>query len=147
MRLFALLLGLLLTLPGQQQAGFPRTIQLTGELTDIDHERLFERAFTVPPGTRRIEVAYSVSGAERRTVVDRGPVAAAAAAMGHDAGRHLDVAGLGRGDIGRGMGSGPVQAAGSQPLGVGALARPCASQDQGDGRQRLGGYMFHRGCP
>ena len=34
-----------------------------------------------------------------------------------------------------------------QPLGVGALAGPCAAQDQGDGRQRLGGYMFHRGRP
>ena len=72
MRLAALLLGLLLTLPGQQQAGFPRTIQLTGELTYGDYERLFERGFAVPPGTRRVEVAYAVSGAERRTVVDLG---------------------------------------------------------------------------
>ncbi len=51
---------------------FPQTISLDGRLTRADYERLLEREFEVPPGTRRIEIQYAFSGVERRTVVDLG---------------------------------------------------------------------------
>lgn len=72
MRAFPLLLVLLLAAPRQQQDVFPRTTIIDGRLTRSDYERLFERTFDVPPGTRRIEIEYTVSGADRRTVVDLG---------------------------------------------------------------------------
>ncbi len=73
MRTFAILLVLLLTRTSQpQDVFFPHTIRLDGRLTRADYERLFERSFAVPPGTRRIEIEYAVAGADRRTVVDLG---------------------------------------------------------------------------
>lgn len=71
-RTFPILLVLLLTGAGRQQDVFPQTIALAGRLTRADYERLFERAFDVPQGTRRIEIEYAVTGADRRTVVDLG---------------------------------------------------------------------------
>lgn len=50
----------------------PQTITLDGRLSFADYERLFEREFDVPSGTRRIEIQYANSGVERRTVVDLG---------------------------------------------------------------------------
>lgn len=72
MRFFPLLLVLLLGRASQQQDFFPYTITLEGQLTRADHERLFERAFDVPPGTRRVEITYTFTGADRRTVIDLG---------------------------------------------------------------------------
>jgi predicted metal-dependent phosphoesterase TrpH len=71
-RALAVVFGLLTLLAGQQQVALPRVITLEGELTYGDYERLFERAFDVPPGTRRIEISYDVTGGDRRTVVDLG---------------------------------------------------------------------------
>jgi hypothetical protein len=56
----------------QTPATFPQTITLDGRLTHADYERLFEREFEVPPGTRRLEIEYSFTGADRRTVIDLG---------------------------------------------------------------------------
>lgn len=50
----------------------PQTITLTGRLTFADYERLIEQPFDVPAGTRRIEIALTATGAERRTVIDLG---------------------------------------------------------------------------
>lgn len=72
MRAPVLLLSLLLIAPGRQQGQTDSTITLRGELTFADYERLFEREFDVPAGTRRIQVDYEVTGADRRTVVDLG---------------------------------------------------------------------------
>lgn len=72
MRISTILLLLLLSRATQQQEFFTHTITLDGRLTGADHERLLEREFEVPPGTRRIEIEYAVSGADRRTVVDLG---------------------------------------------------------------------------
>ena len=44
----------------------------SGTLTRADYERLFERAFDVPPGHGGVEVEYAVTGAAERTVVDLG---------------------------------------------------------------------------
>lgn len=55
---------------------FPHTLTFEGTLTRADYERLFEQAFDVPAGTRRIELVVTHSGADRRTVLDvglRGP--------------------------------------------------------------------------
>lgn len=49
-----------------------QAVTLDGELTDGDYERLFERAFTVPPGTSSIEVSLEYTGADERTVLDLG---------------------------------------------------------------------------
>ena len=76
MRTFPFLLILLLTGASRQQDIFPKTIIIDGRLTRADYERLIEREFEVPAGTRRVEIDYVVSGSERRTVVDlclRGP--------------------------------------------------------------------------
>lgn len=51
---------------------FPHTVTLEGCITYADYERLFEREFDVPAGTRRIEVAYTFTGGDRRTVIDLG---------------------------------------------------------------------------
>lgn len=73
MRTCSFLLVLLLIGTNQQQdVFFPHTMTLEGRLTRADYERLFERTFEVPPGTRRIDIEYAVSGAARRTVVDLG---------------------------------------------------------------------------
>lgn len=72
MRAFPILLILLLATPGRQQDFFPRIITLDARLTRADYERHIEREFQVPAGTRRVEIDYAVSGAERRTVVDLG---------------------------------------------------------------------------
>lgn len=72
MRAFPILLILLLATPSQQQEFFPRIITIDGRLTRADYERHLEREFQVPAGTRRVEIEYAVSGAERRTVVDLG---------------------------------------------------------------------------
>jgi predicted metal-dependent phosphoesterase TrpH len=48
------------------------SIVLEGTLTDRDYERLLERPFTVPPGTRHIEVALAYTGTDEKTVVDLG---------------------------------------------------------------------------
>ena len=68
---------------------------------------------------------------------------AEAGAMGHDAGRHLDVARLGGGNVDRGPRRGAEQAAGHEPLGVRALARARAAQHQRHRRQREGRDVFH----
>lgn len=63
------------TLRGQDVgAGSPWPIErrLSGTLTGFDYERLFERTFEVPAGTRRVEVEYAVTGSAERTVVDLG---------------------------------------------------------------------------
>ncbi len=57
-------------LQGARPAG--RWVTIDGELTEHDYERLFERAFTVPPGTERIEVSLDYTGAAERTVLDLG---------------------------------------------------------------------------
>lgn len=72
MRAFPILLILLLAASSQQQDFFPRIITIDGRLTRTDYERHIEREFQVPAGTRRVEIEYAVSGAERRTVVDLG---------------------------------------------------------------------------
>ena len=72
MRAFPILLILLLAPASQQQEFFPRIITIDGRLTRADYERHIEREFQVPAGTRRVEIEYAVSGAERRTVVDLG---------------------------------------------------------------------------
>lgn len=72
MRAFPILLILLLASASQQQDFFPRIITIDGRLTRADYERHIEREFQVPAGTRRVEIEYAVSGAERRTVVDLG---------------------------------------------------------------------------
>jgi len=71
-RTFPTLLVLLLAASSQQQGVFPSTITIDGRLTRADYERHIEREFQVPAGTRRVEIEYAVSGAERRTVVDLG---------------------------------------------------------------------------
>ncbi len=53
-------------------SSFPQTITLDGRITHADYERLLEREFDVPPGTRRIEIQYEFSGVDRRTVIDLG---------------------------------------------------------------------------
>ncbi len=50
----------------------PRLLTFTRTLTEADYERLIEQPFEVPPGTRRVEVGYRVSGSDARTVVDLG---------------------------------------------------------------------------
>lgn len=45
---------------------------LTGRITGADYERLLEREFDVPAGTKRLSVSLLYSGKERRTVVDLG---------------------------------------------------------------------------
>ena len=59
-------------LDAQAPAGEPRLLTFTRTLTDGDYERLIEQPFEVPPGTRRVEVSYRVSGSDARTVVDLG---------------------------------------------------------------------------
>jgi predicted metal-dependent phosphoesterase TrpH len=77
LRLTALALFLLgVPVLGQAPRFFPRTLTFEGRLTHVDHERLFEQPFEVPPGTRRIEVVVTNTGRDRRTVLDvglRGP--------------------------------------------------------------------------
>ena len=51
---------------------FPIAIAIDGRLTSNDYERLIEHPFDVPAGTRRIEVALTFTGSERRTVIDLG---------------------------------------------------------------------------
>lgn len=70
MRTFPFLLILLLTGASRQQDFFPKTIIIDGRLTRADNERLIEREFQVPAGTRRVEIEYVVFGTERRTVVN-----------------------------------------------------------------------------
>ncbi len=48
------------------------TLRFSRALTRADYERHIEQPFTVPAGTRRIEVTYRVTGADARTVVDLG---------------------------------------------------------------------------
>jgi hypothetical protein len=66
----ALLTAVLLPQPAPHH--FPRTITMDGTLSFADYERLIEREFDVPSGTRRIEVELSYTGADRRTVIDGG---------------------------------------------------------------------------
>ncbi len=54
----------------RQSAGSSQ--RFTIALTAADYERLFEQRFEVLAGTRRVEVAYSVTGSDARTVVDLG---------------------------------------------------------------------------
>jgi len=48
------------------------TVVIRGELTRDDYHRLLERAFDVPAGTARVEVALSYTGADEKTVIDLG---------------------------------------------------------------------------
>lgn len=60
----------------QAPLSFPHTVTFAGTLSAADYERLFEQRFEVPAGTRRIELAVTHTGRERRTVLDvglRGP--------------------------------------------------------------------------
>lgn len=62
--------------PTQAPPFFPRTLTFEGRLSFEHYERLFEQAFDVPPGTRRIELVVTNTGRDRRTVLDfglRGP--------------------------------------------------------------------------
>jgi hypothetical protein len=47
-------------------------IVIRGELTRNDYQRLLEEPFNVPPGTARVEVALSYTGADQKTVIDLG---------------------------------------------------------------------------
>ena len=50
----------------------PSTIEIKGELTHDDYERLFERRFDVPQGMARIEVELTYTGDDEKTVIDLG---------------------------------------------------------------------------
>lgn len=58
--------------PAQAPLFFPKTLVFEGRLSSDDYERLLEQPFDVPPGTRRIELAVTSTGRDRRTVVDVG---------------------------------------------------------------------------
>lgn len=60
------------TLSPLQPTSAGSTITLTGQLTVADYERIIERTFDVPVGTRRIDLTLTASGAEQRTVIDLG---------------------------------------------------------------------------
>jgi 3-phytase len=64
--------GAVLVMSASPPPTFPHTVTLEGRLTHADYERLFEREFDVPEGTRRIEVGYTFTGGDRRTAIDLG---------------------------------------------------------------------------
>lgn len=76
MRVAALLLLVLASSPEQGAVLFPVVATLEGVLTRADYERVIEREFEVPSGTRRLVIELDYTGADRRTVLDvglRGP--------------------------------------------------------------------------
>ena len=58
--------------PAQNPGAGGVSIVLDGQLTVADLHRLFERTFTVPPGTKALDIDVSYTGAEERTVIDVG---------------------------------------------------------------------------
>jgi hypothetical protein len=72
MRPAALLLFVLAASSEQGAVLFPMVATLEGVLTRADYERVIEREFEVPSGTRRLVIELEYTGADRRTVIDLG---------------------------------------------------------------------------